>query len=93
MAGTTTKPAAAGPRADKPGDGEVAVKMSQHHRFPPDHHKYGKQHPDAKGGGGVRVQPGDTVALPRDEARTFITAGYAQTDPEDTEAVKKALGE
>lgn len=81
-----------GLRRDKPKSGEVALTMAHHHTFPPNHPKYGADHPWAKAGRGrVRVIPGEVIALSRDEARGLITAGYATVDPENPAQVTEAL--
>lgn len=40
---------------------------------------------------GQPIGVGETVMIRKDHAKTLITAGYAQVDPEDADAVRKAL--
>jgi hypothetical protein len=37
-------------------------------------------------------EAGEDITVRREDARSLITAGYAQVDPEDTDAVNRALG-
>lgn len=45
-------------------------------------------------GGGKDLVQGDSITLPREDARAVINAGYAAgVEPENHDAVRKALGE